>query len=44
VKRVMRNATTSTRVLINQYLKYPDNSAGKIMTAGLSSLEIHDVR
>ena len=33
VKRVMRIATPETRALINQYLKYPDNSAGSIMTA-----------
>ena len=33
VKRVMRIATPQTRALINQYLKYPDNSAGSIMTA-----------
>ena len=33
VKRVMRTATPATRALINQYLKYPENSAGSIMTA-----------
>lgn len=33
VKRVMRTATSETRKLINQYLEYPDNSAGSIMTA-----------
>jgi len=33
VKRVMRIATPETRKLINQYLKYPENSAGSIMTA-----------
>ncbi len=33
VKRVMRTATKETRDLINQYLKYPENSAGSIMTA-----------
>ena len=33
VKRVMRNATANTRALINKYLKYPENSAGSIMTA-----------
>ncbi|MBR1496984.1 MAG: magnesium transporter [Oscillospiraceae bacterium] len=33
VKRVMRIATPATRALINQYLKYPENSAGSIMTA-----------
>ena len=33
VKRVMRTATPSTRNLINQYLHYPENSAGSIMTS-----------
>lgn len=33
VKRVMRIATPETRKLINQYLNYPENSAGTIMTA-----------
>ncbi len=33
VKRVMANANSETRALINQFLKYPDNSAGSIMTA-----------
>ncbi len=33
VKRVMQNATSETRQLINQFLQYPDNSAGSIMTA-----------
>lgn len=33
VKRVMRMATPETRTLINQYLKYPEYSAGSIMTA-----------
>lgn len=33
IKRVLKNATPETRALINQYLKYPDNSAGSIMTA-----------
>ena len=33
VKRVMRTATPQTRALINQYLHYPDNSAGSIMTS-----------
>ena len=39
VKRVMRNATPSTRALINQYLKYPENSAGSIMTAEFIDLK-----
>ena len=33
VKRVMRMATPETRTLINQFLQYPENSAGSIMTA-----------
>ncbi len=33
VKRVMRNAAPETRQLINQFLRYPENSAGSIMTA-----------
>ena len=33
VQRVMRAAKPETRNLINQYLHYPENSAGSIMTA-----------
>ena len=33
VKRIMRTAKPGTRQLINQYLRYPDSSAGSIMTA-----------
>ncbi len=33
VKRILKIATPTTRQLINQYLQYPDNSAGTIMTA-----------
>ena len=39
VKRVMRAATPETRRLINQYLKYPENSAGSIMTAEFIDLK-----
>ncbi len=39
VRRVMRTATPATRALINQYLKYPDNSAGSIMTAEFVDLK-----
>ncbi|MCD7860746.1 MAG: magnesium transporter [Oscillospiraceae bacterium] len=39
VKRVMRIATPQTRALINQYLKYPENSAGSIMTAEFIDLK-----
>ena len=33
VKRILKGATPETRTLINQYLQYPDDSAGAIMTA-----------
>jgi len=33
VKRVLQQATPSTRAQINEFLKYPENSAGSIMTA-----------
>ncbi len=33
VKRILKTATPATRSLINEYLQYPDNSAGSIMTA-----------
>ncbi|MGL5436900.1 MAG: magnesium transporter [Lachnospiraceae bacterium] len=33
VKRVLKTATPQTRELINQFLNYPENSAGSIMTA-----------
>lgn len=39
VKRAMRTATPETRTLINQYLKYPENSAGSIMTAEFIDLK-----
>ena len=39
VKRVMRTARPDTRKLINQYLRYPDNSAGSIMTAEFVDLK-----
>lgn len=39
VRRVMRAATPSTRSLINQYLRYPDNSAGSIMTSEFVDLK-----
>ena len=39
VKRVMRTATSETRNLINQYLRYPENSAGSIMTAEFIDLK-----
>lgn len=39
VKRVMRAATPDTRRLINQYLHYPENSAGSLMTAEFVDLK-----
>ncbi|MCI8512755.1 MAG: magnesium transporter [Lachnospiraceae bacterium] len=33
VRRVLQNTKPDTRKLINQFLNYPDNSAGSIMTA-----------
>ena len=33
VKRVLKNAKSETRNLINQFLRYEENSAGSIMTA-----------
>ena len=33
VKRVLKNANPDTRALINQFLKYDENSVGSIMTA-----------
>lgn len=46
VRRVLKNAKPDTRSLINQFLKYPENSAGSIMTAEYLSLkkemQVHD--
>ena len=39
VKRLMRSATPSTRNLINQYLRYPEDSAGSMMTAEFVDLK-----
>ena len=39
VKRVMRASTPDTRRLINQYLHFPENSAGSIMTAEFIDLK-----
>ncbi len=39
VKRIMRTAKPQTRNLINQYLHYPENSAGSIMTAEFVDLK-----
>ncbi len=32
VKRVLQNTDPNTRAIINQFLKYPENSAGSLMT------------
>ncbi len=39
VKRVLQNTDINTRNLINQFLQYPDNSAGSIMT--IEYMEVH---
>ncbi|MCC8076326.1 MAG: magnesium transporter [Clostridiales bacterium] len=39
VRRVLENATPETRKTINQFLNYPENSAGSIMTAEYISLK-----
>lgn len=41
VKRVLKSAKPDTRQLINQYLQYPENSAGSIMTAEFIDLKQH---
>ncbi len=33
VRRVLKNTTPETRKLLNQFLQYPENSAGSVMTA-----------
>ena len=33
VRRVLKNSSADTRQLINQFLNYPENSAGSVMTA-----------
>ena len=38
VKRVLRSARPETRALINQFLNYPENSAGSRMTAEFTDL------
>ena len=39
VTRVLKSASADTRRLINQFLKYPDNTAGSIMTAEFIDLK-----
>ena len=40
VKKVLQNADEHTRKLINQYLNYPENSAGSLMT--IEYVDLHD--
>lgn len=40
VRRVLKKADSETRKLINRFLKYPENSAGSIMT--IEMVELHD--
>ena len=46
VRRVLKSAKPETRSLINQFLNYPENSAGSIMTAEYIALkqemQVHD--
>lgn len=39
VKRIIRNTTQENRVIINQFLKYPEDSAGSLMTIEYLSLK-----
>ncbi len=41
VRRVLQNAKPDTRALINQFLQYPEDSAGSIMTAEYIGLKKH---
>ncbi|MBR5225520.1 MAG: magnesium transporter [Clostridia bacterium] len=40
VKKVLQNADENTRTLINQFLNYPENSAGSLMT--IEYVDLHD--
>lgn len=40
VRRVLANTDKETRETINRFLKYPDNSAGSVMT--IEMVELHD--
>ena len=40
VKKVLRNSSPETRKLINQFLRYPEDSAGSIMTAEFTDLRL----
>ena len=39
VLRVLINSSSETRLLINKFLRYPENSAGSIMTAEFTELD-----
>lgn len=39
VDKILQNTSPDTRKLINQFLKYPDNSAGSVMTVEYVSLK-----
>ena len=39
VKKVLRNATSEVREQINQYLNYPESSAGRVMTGAFVDLK-----
>lgn len=41
VKRILLNSDSETRNMINEILKYPDDSAGSIMTIEYVSLRMH---
>lgn len=41
VKKVLRNTDESTRKIINQFLNYPESSAGSIMTIEYADLKKH---
>ena len=40
VRRVLANTDKETRDVINRFLKYPENSAGSVMT--IEMVELHD--
>ncbi len=40
VKKVLQNTDESTRAVINQFLNYPENSAGSLMT--IEYVDLHD--
>ena len=40
VKRVLQNASSERRSIINRFLKYPENSAGSVMT--IEMVEFHN--